>query len=91
MSKYTRFDDLQDKGRYSELYHDARVALWREQFERSIRSGTPTPSLPHDLQQAFIRSARRAQGQVMADTLSWPFRRLARLLRALWRRGESVT
>jgi hypothetical protein len=88
MSKYTRFDDLQDKSRYSELYHDALVALWREQYERSMRSGTPPLDLPHDVQQAFIRSARRAQGEVMANALSWPFRRLTRLLRAIWCRGE---
>jgi hypothetical protein len=88
MSKYTKFDDLQDKGRYSELYHDALVALWREQFKRSMLSGTPPPVLPHDVQQAFIRSARRAQGEVMANALSWPFRRLARLLWSAWRQRE---
>ena len=88
MSKHTRFDDLRDRSRYSELYHDALVALWREQFDRSVQSGTPPPNLPHDVQQAFIRSAHRTQGKVMVDILSWPFRRLVRLLRAIWRLDE---
>ena len=88
MSKHTRLEDIRDRSRYSELTHDARVALWREQYEESIQSGSPPPDLPHDVQQAFIRSAHQAQGQVMIDILSWPFRRLTRLLRAPWRRGE---
>jgi hypothetical protein len=88
MSKHTRFDDILGANRYSELYHDALVAHWRKQYERSLRSGAPAPDLPYEVEQSIIRAAHRAQSQFMADILSWTFRRLARLLRALWRRGE---
>jgi hypothetical protein len=88
MSKHTRLEDIRDRSRYSELPHDAGVALWREQYEQSIQSGTPPPDLPHDVQQALIRSAHQAQGQAMIYILSWPFRQLARLLLAPWRRAN---
>lgn len=88
MSRHARFDDIENTRRYNDLYHDGLVALWREQYEESLRTGMPAPNLPREVEAAVIHGARRARSQFIADMLSGCFRQLARLLRTAIRLGK---
>ena len=88
MGRHARFEDLGNASRYTDLYHDGLVALWREQYEESLRTGRPAPNLPREVEAAVIQSARRVRSQVIADGLSASFRRLISLLRIAMRLGK---
>lgn len=88
MSRHARFDEFRDTRRYTDLYHDGLVDLWRERYEESLRTGTPAPNLPREVEAAVIQSGRRLRSQFIADVLSGSLRRLGTLLRTATRLGK---
>lgn len=88
MSRHARFDEFRNTGRYTDLYHDALVALWRAQYDQSLRTGTPAPDLPREVEAAVIHNSRRLRSEFLANLLSGGLRRLAGLLRTATLRGK---
>ena len=84
MSRHATFDDLGDTSRYTDLYHDGLVALWRERYEDALHKGTPAPNLPREVEAAAIRGARRMRSKIIAEGLSAGLRRVAAAVRLTW-------
>ena len=88
MSRHTRFDGFETTSGYTHLYHDALLALWRERYEASLRTGAPAPNLPREVEDAVIQCSRRARSQFIAGLLAGGFRRVTRLLSRALRPGR---
>lgn len=88
MSRHARFDDPKNTRRYTDVYYEGLVAMWREQYEEALRTGTPAPNLSREVVAAVIQSARRLRSDVIADVLSTCLRHVTMLLRTAMRLGK---
>jgi transposase-like protein len=88
MTRHARFDDPENTRRYTDVYYEGLMGMWRDQYEESLRTGTPAPNLPREVVAATIQSARRQRSDFIADVLSRCLRQLARLLRIAMRPGK---